>query len=137
MTDRTTARSGVYAVVDGGEHPVVATAPGRITVADATDIDRRRRRRSAKDGRRLVDVPQGDVARLFRRSVMANWDDHEVRVVGPTDGDILTVEWDGGPAWPTSVGLDGNQRDGWRGRVPRHDLGDLRIDEIDIPTTAP
>jgi hypothetical protein len=71
-----------------------------------------------------VKLPKDVIERRVKIVVTGRWRGEEVGVSGPVTGDTVLLHYDGDPARARELGMAGDQRDGWRIRVP--------VDEVEV-----
>ncbi|WP_086826151.1 hypothetical protein [Allokutzneria sp. NRRL B-24872] len=80
---------------------------------------------------RLKQVPVAELDAWYRDRMTATWRGQPFAVSG-VHADRASVEYLGrSPSWARSNGLEGNQRDGFCGKVNSDELTDVQVERID------
>lgn len=130
---------GVRAVHDGVEYPAGSSWQDRWFLLE---MDRRAwetfhseaeiARSDDSDGPYWVKVSADAISRTFRRVALGTWEGHEVGIRPLNDESVLIVH-DEFPEWADSMGMSGDQYNGFEKVVAFNELTDVRIVEHEDP----
>jgi hypothetical protein len=130
---------GVRAVHDGVEYSAGSSWQDRWFLLE---MDRRTwetfrsadeiARSDASDGRYWVKVSADAISRTFRRVALGTWEGREVGI-RPMDDERALIVHDEFPEWAHSMGMSGDQYNGFEKVVAFNELTDVRIVEHEDP----